>query len=151
MNSRLVDELLDWRTLCRAAVLEQDPDKLLQIVQRINAALISRQQMLRGSEETGRGSQRSRLERREDLLESRSQPSRDSTSSQSAILSPSRFGVLENLPGRQERAQDTTGVLAPCAEGRSRNTRPENLRPRVRASDGLRMNWSQSRAGKPEH
>ena len=53
MNSRFVDELLDWRTLCRAAVLEQDPDKLLQIVQRINAALISRQQMLRGSEKQG--------------------------------------------------------------------------------------------------
>jgi hypothetical protein len=53
MNSRLVDESLNWRRLCRAAVLEQDPDKLLQIVQRINAALISRQQMLRGLEKQG--------------------------------------------------------------------------------------------------
>jgi hypothetical protein len=36
MNSRFTDESLNWRTLCRAAVLEQDPDNLSQIVNRIN-------------------------------------------------------------------------------------------------------------------
>lgn len=54
MNSRFADESLNWRTLCRAAVLEQDPDKLSQIVQRINAALESRQCVLRSFAEIGR-------------------------------------------------------------------------------------------------
>jgi hypothetical protein len=41
------DVSLDWRRICRAAGLEQNPEKLSQIVQRINAALRARQQMLR--------------------------------------------------------------------------------------------------------
>ena len=47
MNSRFTDESLNWRSLCRAAVLEQDPDKLSQIVKRINLTLRMRQQVLR--------------------------------------------------------------------------------------------------------
>jgi len=39
MKSRFTDESLNWRKLCRTAALEQDPTKLFQIVQRINAAL----------------------------------------------------------------------------------------------------------------
>ena len=42
MNSRLMDESLKWRRLCRAAAVEQDAAKLFQIVQRINAALSMR-------------------------------------------------------------------------------------------------------------
>jgi hypothetical protein len=47
MKSRFTDESLNWRTLCRAAALEQDPNKLPQIVQRINLALKVRQGVLR--------------------------------------------------------------------------------------------------------
>ena len=54
MNSRFTDESLNWRMLCRAAALEQDPDKLSQIVQGIYLALESRQWVLRGFAETGR-------------------------------------------------------------------------------------------------
>jgi hypothetical protein len=53
MNSRFTDESLNWRTLCRAAVLEQDPDRLSLIVNRINVALRMRQRALRSvAEET---------------------------------------------------------------------------------------------------
>lgn len=54
MKRRFTDESLNWRKLCRAAVIEQNPDKLSQIVQRINAALKSRQSVLRSFAETGR-------------------------------------------------------------------------------------------------
>jgi hypothetical protein len=54
MNSRFTDESLNWRKLCRAAVLEQNPEKLSQIVQRINVTLKSRQWVLRTFAETGR-------------------------------------------------------------------------------------------------
>jgi hypothetical protein len=54
MNSRFTDESLNWRTLCRAAVLEQDPDKLSQIVNRINLALGIRQRVLRSVAEATR-------------------------------------------------------------------------------------------------
>ena len=47
MNSRFTSDSLDWRQLCRAAVLEQDPDKVLQIVHRLNLALKMRLQVLR--------------------------------------------------------------------------------------------------------
>jgi len=47
MHFRLTDESLTWRRLCRAAALEQDPDKLSQIVRRMNAALRAQQRKLR--------------------------------------------------------------------------------------------------------
>lgn len=53
MKPRFANESLNWRRLCRAAVLEQDPDKLSQIVERINATLESRQWVLRSSAEMG--------------------------------------------------------------------------------------------------
>ena len=46
MNSRFTDESLIWRQLCRAALLEQDPDKLSLIVRGINVALKVQQQVL---------------------------------------------------------------------------------------------------------
>jgi len=46
MNSRFTDESLNWRRLCRSAALEQRPDKLSQIVERINLALKNRQRAL---------------------------------------------------------------------------------------------------------
>lgn len=52
MNSRFTDESLNWRKLCRASALEQDPSKLSQIVQRINSALRLRQRELRGFVDT---------------------------------------------------------------------------------------------------
>jgi hypothetical protein len=54
MNSRFTDESLNWRTLCRAAVLELDPDKLSQIVQRISLGLRMRQRVLRSVAEATR-------------------------------------------------------------------------------------------------
>jgi len=48
------DESLTWRTLCRAAVLEQDPGKLPQIVQRMNLSLKMRQRVLRSFAEARR-------------------------------------------------------------------------------------------------
>jgi len=54
MNSRFTDESLNWRTLCRAAVSEQDPDTLSQIVNRINLALRMRQRVLRSGAEATR-------------------------------------------------------------------------------------------------
>jgi hypothetical protein len=53
MNSRFTDESLNWRMLCRAAALEQDPDKLSQIVQRINHAFTMRERVLRSVAEAG--------------------------------------------------------------------------------------------------
>ena len=47
MNSHFTGESLNWRKLCRAAVLEQDPDRLSQVVRRINLALRVRQRVLR--------------------------------------------------------------------------------------------------------
>jgi len=47
MNSRFTDESLNWRRLCRSAALEQRPDKLFQIVEKINLALKIRQRTLR--------------------------------------------------------------------------------------------------------
>ena len=55
MNSRFTDESLNWRKLCRASALEQDPTKLSQIVQRINSALRLRQRELRGFVDTRAG------------------------------------------------------------------------------------------------
>jgi hypothetical protein len=46
MNSRFTDDSLNWRKLCRAAALEQNPDKLSQIVQKIGSALKARQRRL---------------------------------------------------------------------------------------------------------
>jgi hypothetical protein len=54
MNSRFTDESLNWRKLCRSAALEQRPDKLSQIVERINLALKPRQRVLRNLAEAGR-------------------------------------------------------------------------------------------------
>ncbi len=52
MNTRFTNDSLNWRKLCRAAVLEQDANRLGQIVQRINSVLAIRQRMLRASEKT---------------------------------------------------------------------------------------------------
>jgi hypothetical protein len=46
MSSHLIDESLNWRTRCRAAELEQDPDAVAQIVHRINLPLKLRQRVL---------------------------------------------------------------------------------------------------------
>jgi hypothetical protein len=54
MNSRFTDDSLHWRKLCRAASLEQDPDNLLKIVQKMNAALKTRMRKLRTSLESRR-------------------------------------------------------------------------------------------------
>ena len=57
MNSRFTSESLNWRQLCRAAVLEQDPDKVLHIVHRLNLALKMRLRVLRsfaGAEQDNR-------------------------------------------------------------------------------------------------
>jgi hypothetical protein len=47
MNSRFGDDSLNWRRLCRAAALEQNPDELYEIIHRINSALKTRQRRLR--------------------------------------------------------------------------------------------------------
>jgi hypothetical protein len=47
MNSRFAGDSVNWRRLCRAAVLEQDADKLSHIVRRMNSALGVHQQRLR--------------------------------------------------------------------------------------------------------
>jgi hypothetical protein len=54
MNSRFTDESLNWRKLCRSAALEQRPDKLSQIVAKINLALKPRQRVLRNLAGAGR-------------------------------------------------------------------------------------------------
>jgi hypothetical protein len=54
MNSRFTDDSLNWRKLCRAAALEQNPDKLSRIVQKIGSALRARQRRLRRFSETRR-------------------------------------------------------------------------------------------------
>jgi hypothetical protein len=54
MNSRFTDDSLNWRKLCRAAALEQDPDKLCQIVQKIGSALRARLRRLRRFSQTRR-------------------------------------------------------------------------------------------------
>jgi hypothetical protein len=54
MNSRFTDDSLNWRKLCRAAALEQNPHKLSQIVQRISSALKVRQRRLRRFSESRR-------------------------------------------------------------------------------------------------
>jgi hypothetical protein len=61
MNARCTDESLTWRTLCRAAVLEQDPGKLPQIVQRINLSLKMRRRVLRSFAEARRDRSRHTL------------------------------------------------------------------------------------------
>lgn len=55
MNSRFTDDSLTWRKLCRAAAMEQDPDNLSQIVQKINSVLRVRQRRLRSVSATMRG------------------------------------------------------------------------------------------------
>jgi len=55
MNSRFTDESLNWRRLCRSAALEQRPEKLSQIVEKINLTLKVRQRALRNLTESGRG------------------------------------------------------------------------------------------------
>jgi len=55
VNSDFTKDSLNWRRLCRAAALEQDPNKIRQIVQRIDSALASRQQTLRRFAKTRRG------------------------------------------------------------------------------------------------
>ena len=51
MNSRFMDDSLTWRKLCRAAALEQNPEKLTQIVRKISSALEARKRRLRRSSE----------------------------------------------------------------------------------------------------
>ncbi len=55
MNSVFKGASLEWRRLCRAAVIEHDPDRLAEIVWKINAMLGDRQDMLRSR--SGKGSQ----------------------------------------------------------------------------------------------
>lgn len=47
MNSRFTDDSLNWRRLCRAAALAHDPERLSQIIHRMNSALKSHQRWLR--------------------------------------------------------------------------------------------------------
>jgi len=47
MNYRFTEDSLNWRRLCRSAALEQNPEKLYQIVQKISSALRARQRSLR--------------------------------------------------------------------------------------------------------
>ena len=47
MKSHFADESMYWRKLCRAAAVEQDADKLVQIVRKLNSALLARQRKLR--------------------------------------------------------------------------------------------------------
>jgi len=54
MKSRFTDEHLSWRKLCRAAALEQNPDRLSQTVSRINSILESRRRTLRRFADSGR-------------------------------------------------------------------------------------------------
>jgi hypothetical protein len=54
MNSRFTDDSLNWRKLCRAAALEQNPDSLSQIVQKISSALKAHQRKLRRFSQTRR-------------------------------------------------------------------------------------------------
>jgi hypothetical protein len=54
MNFRFTNESLNWRKLCRSAALEQRPDKLSRIVERINMALKTRQRTLRNLAEARR-------------------------------------------------------------------------------------------------
>jgi hypothetical protein len=56
VNSRFANESLSWRRLCRAAVLEQDADRLWKIVQKMNSALGMRQKTLRALANTRRDS-----------------------------------------------------------------------------------------------
>jgi hypothetical protein len=46
MSAHFTDESLSWRKLCRSAALEEDPDRLSQIVQKMNFALKIRQKAL---------------------------------------------------------------------------------------------------------
>jgi hypothetical protein len=55
LNSHFTDESLSWRKLCRAAAFEEDPDKLSQIVERMNFALKTRQGALRILAQSTRG------------------------------------------------------------------------------------------------
>jgi hypothetical protein len=54
MDSRFTDDSLNWRRLCRAAVLERDPDKLFDILQKMSSGLRARQRSLRRFRETRR-------------------------------------------------------------------------------------------------
>lgn len=55
MSAHFTDESLSWRKLCRAAALEEDPDRLSQIVQRMNFALKIRQKTLCARAQSTRG------------------------------------------------------------------------------------------------
>jgi len=55
MSAHFTDESLNWRRLCRAAALEKDPDRLSQIVQRMNFALKIRQKALCARAHSTRG------------------------------------------------------------------------------------------------
>ncbi len=47
VNTHLLNDSARWRKLCRAAAVEQDADKVWQIVRKIDSALSSRQRLLR--------------------------------------------------------------------------------------------------------
>ena len=55
MSGHFTDESLSWRKLCRAAAFEEDPDRLSQIVQKMNFALKIRQKSLCGRAQSTRG------------------------------------------------------------------------------------------------
>lgn len=40
------DEVNDWRDLCRAAITEKDPEKLMAIIEKLNRALESHEQQI---------------------------------------------------------------------------------------------------------
>jgi len=47
MNSHFMNDSMNWRKLCRAAAIEQDAEKVSQLVRRINSTLAIRQRTLR--------------------------------------------------------------------------------------------------------
>jgi hypothetical protein len=47
MNSDFMNESMNWRRLCRAAAIEQDADRVWQIVRRIDSELARRRRELR--------------------------------------------------------------------------------------------------------
>lgn len=43
------DEVNDWQDLCRAAIAEEDPEKLMAIIEKLNRALQNHEQQIQRS------------------------------------------------------------------------------------------------------
>ncbi len=65
MNAHFMRESVNWRKLCRGAAFEQNPEKLSQIIHRINSALMTHQRALRRLADT-RGNNGSEISSRLD-------------------------------------------------------------------------------------